>query len=119
MFWSKDVSRLERKNGELELEVINLKNQIEALNLQIEENQKKAKADAAVATMVIDFDNMDIFSIERNVSDGVGHTIIGYWLVDQYGAKSNQEWFLFCSVETHEKLVSEFKKHMKAEKVEN
>ena len=89
MFWSKDVSRLERKNGELELEI------------------------------VIDFDNMDVFSIERNVTDGVGHTILGYWLEDQYGSKSNHEWFLFCSDETHEKLVSEFKKHIKAEKLEN
>ena len=115
MFWLKDVSRLERKNGELELEVVNLKNQIEALNLQIEENQKKAQTAASVSSMLVDFSNIDVFSIERNASGGVTHTIIGYWVADKDGVKSNQEWFLYCNDETHEKLISEFKKHIKSE----
>jgi hypothetical protein len=112
MFWSEDVARLERKNVELELEVVNLKNQLEALNLQIEENLKKTQAAASISTMAVDFSNIDAFSIERNTSYGLACTIIGYWVEDKDGVKANQEWFLFCSDETHEKIVSEFKKHI-------
>ena len=113
MFWSDTVSRLERKNAELDLEVINLKNKIETLNQQIEENLKKTQSTTSVASMVVDFSNIDVFSIERNTSsDGVACTVIGYWIEDKDGVKANQEWYLFCNNDTHEKIIAEFKKHM-------
>ena len=56
------------------------------------------------ASFAVDFDQLNPFSIERNVSDGKPCTIFGYF--DKNGAVS--EWYLFCSLETHNRLVEDY-----------
>ena len=60
----------------------------------------------------IDFNNMDVFSIERKIIDGQPCTIIGHWDLSG-GAKTPREWSLFCNKESHEQLIKEFKIHKK------
>ena len=125
MFWNRDYStftdmdklrqendKLRQENTDLSVANAELQSKVDALQLQIEEMQKQAQAEAATASMLIDFTNIDVFSVERNVRDNLPNTIIGYWVTDKDGVKSNAEWFLFCSNETHEKIVTAFKKHI-------
>ena len=66
------------------------------------------------ASFAVDFDQLNPFSIERNVSDGKPCTIFGYF--DKNGAAS--EWYLFCSLETHNQLVEDYNGY-KAKKESN
>lgn len=118
MFWNRDYSaftdmdKLRQENTDLSVANAELQSKVDELQLQIEKMQKQAQAEAATASMLIDFTNIDVFSVERNVRDNMPNTIIGYWVTDKDGVKSNAEWFLFCSNETHEKIVTAFKKHI-------
>ena len=118
MFWNRDYSEfadldeLRQENTNLSVANAELQSKVDALQLQIEEMRKQAQAEAATASMLIDFTNIDVFSVEHNVRDNMPNTIIGYWVTDKDGVKSNAEWFLFCSNETHEKIVTAFKKHI-------
>ena len=114
MFWNFGKDKLNRENVELSVKNSQLERRIEALEAEIETLKKNVESDASVASMEINFDNMDVFSIERNVSDNKPVTVIGYWLTDKDGVKSNSEWYLFCSAETHEKLVEKFKAEFQA-----
>ena len=68
--------------------------------------------DCASANVEIDFNNMDVFSMERKIIDGQPCTIIGHWDLSG-GAKTPREWSLFCNKESHEQLIKEFKIHKK------
>lgn len=61
-------------------------------------------ADSTKASFVIDFDQLNPFSIERNVTDGNPCTIFGYF--DKEGKVS--EWVWYCSMDTHTRVVEEF-----------
>ncbi len=122
MFWNNVYSgftnsaKLRQENNALSIANAELQSKVDALNLQMEEINAATLKAASLTSMVVDFSNIDAFSIERNVSDDVPHTVIGYWLADGTGVKSLHEWYLGCSEETHERLVSEFKEYVKAKK---
>ena len=64
------------------------------------------------ASAEIDFQNMDIFSIERTISSNKPRTVIGHWVIVD-GCKKTHEWLLYCNIDTHERLILEFKEHKK------
>jgi len=57
--------------------------------------------------VVLDYDNIDIFSIERTNDI----TIIGYWISTDDGdvPKRSKEWNLHCNTDVHETLVAEYR----------
>lgn len=114
MFWNSDREKLNRENVDLSVKNSQLERRIEELEAELDTLKKGIESEAAVASMEINFANMDVFSIERNVSDNKPVTVIGYWLTDKDGVKSSGEWYLFCSPSTHEKLVEEFKASFQA-----
>ena len=117
MFWNRDYSKftdaakLRQENVNLSVANTELQTKVDDLQLELDNLKKKISAEAATASMIIDFNNIDVFSVERNVKDGVAITIIGHWLLDKDGVKNSAEWVLYCSPETHEKIVAEFKKN--------
>jgi len=64
-------------------------------------------------SVVLDFYNTDVFSIERNE----GRTIVGHWITttDELQKRQIRQWYYYCSTEVHEKLVAEYRAHMKQE----
>lgn len=63
------------------------------------------------ASITVDFKNIDIFSIERQPGIGSNdypRTIIGYYLKDKDGAPYVKEWYFYCSLAAHEKLVADY-----------
>ena len=68
----------------------------------------RTREDTSLQSFSIDFNNMDVFSIERNGSKHEPCTIIGHFLTNKENVKHTSEWYLYCSPETHNKLVQEF-----------
>lgn len=88
------------------------KKQLEDLQTQydllVSENSKKAYQ----SSVAIDFKAMNAMSIERRLNESNEPiTIIGYALHSD--SKELIDWYIFCSNETHEKLVEEFKQYIK------
>lgn len=97
-----------------EEQVVLLNKQVYELTEKIAQLQKqKELADNQVtqenneATFSCDFEMMDAFSIERNVSNNKYCTIIGY-LREDGDKQTVHEWTLYCSMKQHELLVKEF-----------
>jgi hypothetical protein len=78
------------------------------------ENEIKSLRDTdRNCSFVIDWNNLDVFSIERRGGD----TIIGYYLEEPIFHEKKEmwvpkkvvkEWYIACSVRIHEKLVTEY-----------
>jgi len=73
-----------------------------------EVKDEKIRKDVQSAEFVIDWKNMDAFSIERMGDPKEAYTVIGYWVVKN-GEKCVQEWKFYCSIEQHNKLAEEFR----------
>ena len=67
------------------------------------------------ASFGFDFTRMNVFSIERLVSEGAPATVISFvWTSEISDNSSKQEisqWYFGCSEKTHEELVQEFNKY--------
>ena len=120
VFWNKTdyldyakLAKLESENTSLKFEIDRLTALADRLQTENEQLKNQITNDARAATMVIDFGNMDVFSVERVVGDSGPMTTIGHWVVDADGVKSSAEWVLHCTTETHEKLANEFKNSIK------
>ena len=73
------------------------------------ERDEVVRADVQSSTFVIDFKNLDVFSVERmGEGSADAYTILGYWVHHPDGSKSVDEWKFYCSHEQHEKLAKEF-----------
>lgn len=101
----------ELKNLKAEIKALN--NHIKDLDKFIELSNKKLIDEVAVQEMIIDFNNIDAFSVERCLRDNVKRTVVGFWLRDVKNVKSQHEWHLECNEETHNKIVNAFKDSMK------
>jgi hypothetical protein len=77
------------------------------------ENDNLREADLASCNFVVNWDNLDVFSIERNIDEGIPYTLIGYFLLDKDNVKVPCEWILYCSIEQHNKLSQEFLERIK------
>lgn len=75
-----------------------------------------AHAESRDCAMSVDWGRIRAFAIERNIDhNGDPVTIIGHLLkrtVERDGVQCQEdytdEWFLYCSDETHQRLVDEF-----------
>ena len=68
----------------------------------------RSKEDTTQQDFSIDFNKMDVFSIERNGDKHQPCTIIGHFMHQADGTKTTSEWYLYCSPTTHTRLVKEF-----------
>lgn len=93
------------KVKELESQIAQLKADLKRAR---EENNVKVMADCHASEFVIDWTNMDAFSIERQGGAKVAHTIIGYYNTVN-GVRTVDEWKFFCSQEQHNTLAQEFR----------
>jgi hypothetical protein len=110
--------RLEASDLKVQLE--SLKKENADLKFANEAYKKRLESEMANASYAIDWDAMKAFSIERMWENGLPKTIIGYMLSEPLVTTSGEgvervtekdvirEWTLYCSAETHEKLVKEF-----------
>jgi enterochelin esterase-like enzyme len=110
---SAQIEDLETRINELEAEVERrIKNDEDRL-LQMYKN-------SASQPVAIDFDSLNVFSIERVVKLNIQGThlqpatIVGYH--NTTTTDRNGEWYLYCSDEEHAKLVEDFKKYLKAKR---
>jgi len=99
---------------------------LESIKLQLEQRVKqleeKIACDTRAADCDFDFDNMNVFSVERNDSKGEPCTIIGY-LLDEPVLSSDgemivnkpvvREWYYYCDLARHQQVVDAFRKSKK------
>lgn len=122
------MSWFKERNEEVNSEVASLKEnvrileeRIRAMNAEKEDTLVKEMANASFA---INWDSMKAFSVERMREGAVTKTIIGYILEEPVVVSEDnvttkdvvREWTLYCSIETHEKLVAEFNEWKKGKK---
>lgn len=81
---------------------------IEALKKEINElchlRDANWKSDVSDASIGIDFDKINAFSVERNQDNGAPRTIIGY--IKPSGEVC--EWYYDCTLDMHNELVLQF-----------
>ena len=82
---------------------------------QMAELAQAAESSPREAPMVVDFTNIDAFSVERMMMDSSKEpvTVIGYWVNDQHGNSIAREWSLHCNQQTHQGVVDQFLEHVK------
>lgn len=102
-----------RKRIELQREILNLEDQKRILEQTVDALKQEQTTEMTKAIehfqFSIAFDKLDIFSIERLSKGGnKPHTVIGYFLTHNNGAKEVREWVLYTSAKEHNRLVVEF-----------
>jgi hypothetical protein len=104
----KDIAELRNKVRCLEAENEGLKARVQHSDKLI----KDINSEIRKGPFAFDFDNVNAFSIERNVSNNTPVTIIGYFLAEARDDGSVKdvvrEWYFYCDDEQHKKLVKEF-----------
>jgi hypothetical protein len=97
--------------AEAEIKLLRSKN--ESLVQQLDEIFAKAKADDYACNFVIEFDNIDVFSLERNAN----RTVIGYWhhSIDsnENEVKTSREWYFHCNTDVHENIFAQYGRYLK------
>ena len=101
-------------------ENVKLQQRVNELEHQIKRYQDRLESEFARASFSVDWDAMNVFSIERNNNGLDGHkTILGYLLSEPYTTSDGsvtstdvvREWSLYCSHQEHERLVVEFNEY--------
>ena len=123
MGWFDKVTLAEknRRIDALEENIRILEDRIRAMNAEKQDNLVKEMANASFA---INWETMNAFSVERMREGSTNKTIIGYTLEEPVVVSEDnvttkdtvREWTLYCSPETHEKLVAEFNEWKKGKK---
>ena len=84
-----------------------------ALVKQVDDLFAKAKAADFACSSLLDFDNIDVFSVERNSN----RTVIGYWhhSIDsnENEVKTSKEWYFHCNTDVHENIVAQYDRYLK------
>lgn len=78
------------------------------LQSQLNKLRSQISAEENAAEVVIDFDQLNPFSVERHTTDGQRCTIIGYFNCEG----KREQWYLYCSLEQHNKLIDQYKAYM-------
>lgn len=105
-----ELTEARRKIAALQDEVNMLRKLAENRLFDLDALRRKINDDARSCSVAIDFEQMDAFSIERVVQDGVSCTIIGYLKSLSNETPDIGEWVLYCDETTHEQLVDQFNK---------
>jgi len=120
MFCGKQI--LKMKNDEiyaLKRKVDDLTVDLKWARSELESTRKAYAADARSAPVIIDWDNVDVFSVERmhtrNNLECMPYTVIGYWKnVNENGimVKKTGEWIYQVNDVGHHKIAEEFKEYI-------
>jgi hypothetical protein len=101
-------------------ENVKLQQKINHLEDQLKQYRERLEGDFAKASFSVDWDTMNVFSIERNMAGADGtKTILGYMMAEPFTTVENdvtykdvvREWTLYCSHEEHQRLVAEFNEY--------
>jgi hypothetical protein len=104
----------------LATENVKLQQRVNELDHKIKQYQERLEGDFAKASFSVDWNAMNVFSIERNNNGHDGYkTILGYMLSEPYTTSDGsitstdvvREWTLYCSHQEHERLVVEFNEY--------
>ncbi len=111
--------KLESANRELQDRIDSRDNDIKRLEAQIKKMQldkvDAIKTDVNTSEFVIDWNNMDVFSVERMGDHQSAYSVIGYYMYNETEVKEVREWKFYCSHEQHNKLAEEFRNAISAE----
>lgn len=120
--WSWEKKQKDDQSYKLASENVKLQQKINELEFKVEKYEKRLEGEFAKASFSIDWNTLNVFSIERNIcNEGTQNhiTIIGYMLAEPIDSDTFKdvvcEWTLYCSHEEHQRLVAEFNLY-KAEK---
>ena len=112
-----DTAKLEYKVASLENDIASRDRMIESLTADLnrlrEEKEEEVRKDVQSVEFVIDWKNMDAFSVERMGDAKEAYTIIGYYVVNENDKREVAEWKFYCSLDQHNKLAKEFKESKK------
>ena len=104
-----ELRALRRDNDDQRSRLLSAQNTIEHLNVKIQElSDKLLSLQGIDSAFAIDYSKIKAFSIERSRDQSV----IGYIGADGFV----HEWYFACNMETHTRLVSEFKSYKTTEK---
>lgn len=112
------ISDLKVRIGELESENKTLKQNL----ANLEEVLASVNSELTAAKPVLDFDIMNVFSIERHVNNNKPCTIVGFFEKEPVLSADGEmivtkdvhkEWYLYCNNDRHAELVAEFKQWKK------
>lgn len=94
-----------------------LKRQVKSKDAYIKDlvaNLERYETEARDAPIVINFDRMNIFSIERQYDNKCGsYTTIGFWVDDS----KFEAWHLYCNDARHNQLIADYNEWRKPSKV--
>lgn len=115
MFNLSKLAEKDRQISRQDLELQSARSMIKSLQADLdrlrEEKDIESRSEVQQSKFVIDWDNMDAFSIERMGDPKGNYTVIGY-----YQTTGNDrvvaEWKFYCSLEQHNELAEEFKKQI-------
>ena len=124
MFWNKThqlqarITNLERRLDHFECTLKRLTDQMykaydELLTKCTDSVKPQDTEQVCDADVVIDFNNISAFSVERMTQDGGPVTCVGYWRNMPDKPRQTGEWYLQCNLATHQRLVTEFRDHIK------
>lgn len=105
------LSDLKVENGELRVEKAKLESRIQSLERLL----KSYESDVTKAKVVINFDEIRVFSIERLIHNNAPCTIVGFLREEKTSEEgkfivkdTTKEWYLYCNESRHEELVNDF-----------
>jgi hypothetical protein len=112
-----EVAEKSRRIEELEREIERYAHALQKEREAAQDYKKAIEHSARSASFEFDFKAVNVFSVERNMKDGVPVTIIGYLLAEPVvfteGESSTKdvvrEWYLYCDDKQHESVVKAFK----------
>jgi len=118
--WSWEKKQEDDQSYKLATENIRLQQRVNELEHQNKLYQERLESEFAKASFSVDWNAMNVFSIERNNTGNDSYkTILGYMLSEPYTTNEGsvtstdvvREWTLYCSHQEHERLVAEFNEY--------
>lgn len=104
----KAVDNIDKKIDEIVEERDAAQREVERLKTYVESIFNKLSDE----DMVIDFQAINVFSVERNDKDELPCTIIGFLVKDGDTFRTN-EWYLYCSARVHANIIKDFEEFKK------
>lgn len=119
-----EISKLKKEVADRDNLIKSLATDIEGLEKLV--NKKKEdvygpidKEREKLPTPILDFSNIDCFSVERNdIGTESEETAIGYWKVENE-TKVAKEWHYYISRKSHEEILEQFKAYLEKKRCEN
>lgn len=95
----KKIDEIVTERDQALAEVERLKNKIQQIDDAVSD-----------ADMSIDFNAVNVFSVERNTKDDLPCTIVGFLIKDGETFR-HLEWYLYCSERVHKNIITDFEAH--------